>query len=114
GVTVTAVNESTGNRFESITDERGAYRIPARIGQYNLTFSLQGFTTVTRNGVPLLVGQTATISASLSPSTLQETVTVTAEAPLLDVATSSLGGNIDQRQMQELPIQGRDWTSLAL
>ena len=114
GVTITAVNESTGNRFEGITDERGAYRIPARIGQYNLTFSLQGFTTVTRNGVSLLVGQTATISASLSPSTLQETVTVTAEAPLLDVATSSLGGNIDQRQMQELPIQGRDWTSLAL
>jgi hypothetical protein len=50
----------------------------------------------------------------MSPSTVQETVTVTADAPLLDVATSAIGSNIDSRQMQDIPIQGRDWTSLAL
>ena len=50
----------------------------------------------------------------MAPSTLQETVTVTGEAPLLDLADSSLGGNIDPRQMSELPVQGRDWMSLAL
>ena len=114
GVTVTAVHEASGNRFVGVTDGRGIYRIPARIGQYQLTFELQGFSTVARTGVSLLVGQTAAVDVQLAPSTLQETVTVTGEAPLLDVATSSIGGNIDQRQMQELPIQGRDWTSLAL
>ena len=114
GVTVTAVNEASGNRFVAVTDGRGTFRVPARIGQYVVTAELQGFTTVTRSGIELLVGQVAAVNVQLNPSTIQETVTVTAEAPLLDVSTSVVGGNIDRRQMQELPIQGRDWTSLAL
>jgi hypothetical protein len=114
GVTVTAVHEATGNRFVGVTDERGTYRIPARIGGYLITAELSGFTTVSRTGLQLQVGQAASVNLQMSPSTIQETVTVTAEAPLLDVATSVVGGNIDERQMQDLPIQGRDWTSLAL
>jgi hypothetical protein len=114
GVTVTAVNEETGNTFPTVTDGRGIYRIPVRIGRYTITAELQGFNKVTRTAVPLLVGQTATINLQMSPSTLQETVTVTGEAPLLEISTSQIGGNIDARQMQDIPIQGRDWTSLAL
>ena len=81
GVTVTAVNEATGNTFNGVTDERGIYRIPVRVGAYQITVELQGFTTVTRTGVQLLVGQTAALNMQMSPSTVQETVTVTAEAP---------------------------------
>jgi opacity protein-like surface antigen len=114
GVTVTAVHESTGNRFLTVSDERGIYRIPSRVGGYALTAELQGFTTVSRTGVQLLVGQTAIVNLQMAPSTVQETVTVTAEAPLLNVATSSLGGNIDPQQVQELPVQGRQWMSLAM
>ena len=50
----------------------------------------------------------------MAPSTVQETVTVTAEAPLDKAPTSSLGGNIDPRQVQELPVNGRNWMALAL
>ena len=50
----------------------------------------------------------------MAPSTMQESVTVTGEAPLVDTATSTLGGNIDPRQMQELPINGRNWMDLAI
>ena len=114
GVTVTAVHEATGNRFVAVTDERGAYRVPARVGGYQLLAELQGFSTVTRSGLQLLVGQTAVVDLQMAPSTVQETVTVTAEAPLLNVATSSLGGNIDPQQVQELPVQGRNWMSLAM
>ena len=114
GVTVTAVHEATGNRFVGVTDERGMFRIPARIGTFNLTAELQGFNTVTLTGITLLVGQTATVPMQMAVSSLQETVTVTGEAPLLDVSQSSLGGNIDQAQMESLPAQGGDWTSLAL
>jgi hypothetical protein len=114
GVTIVAVHEATGNRFEGVTDATGTYRIPVRIGTYRLSAELQGFTTVNRAGVQVLVGQTANVNVQMAPSTLQETVTVTAEAPLLDVTTSTVGGNVDQLQMQELPVQGRDWTSLAL
>lgn len=114
GVTVTAVHEATGNRFVAATDERGIYRIPARVGPYLITAELQGFTTVTRTLPQLLVGQIATINLQLAPSTVEETVTVTGEAPLLDVTGSSLGGNIDPKQVQELPVQGRNWISLAM
>jgi carboxypeptidase family protein len=114
GVTVTAIHEETGNRFVTVTDERGVYRIPARVGAYQLTAELQGFTTVTRTGLQLLVGQTASIDLQMAPSTVQETVTVTAEAPLLNVATSSLGGNIDPQQVRDLPTYGRNWMALAM
>jgi hypothetical protein len=113
GVTILAVNDATGNRFETVTDERGLYRIPARVGTYQLSAELAGFTRVAR-AVSLLVGQTATVNLQMAPSTVQETVTVTAEAPLLNVTTSSLGGNVDPQQVQELPVAGRNWMALAL
>src|SRR5688572_27694368 len=114
GVTVTAVHEATGNTFVGVTDGSGIFRLPARIGTYRLTAELAGFSTVNRTGLTLQVGQTATVDMQMAVSTLQESVTVTGEAPLIDVTTSQIGGNIDALQMQELPIQGRDWTSLAL
>jgi hypothetical protein len=114
GVTVTAVLEATGNRFETVTDGTGSYRLPVRVGIYTVTAALQGFTTVTRPGVQLLVGQTAGVNLQMAPSTIEETVTVTAETPLLEVATSSLGGNVDPQQVQELPVNGRNWMALAL
>jgi hypothetical protein len=114
GVTVTAAHGATGNRFVTVTDERGAYRLPARVGVYEIVAALQGFTTVNRPGVQLLAGQTVTIALQMAPSTVQETVTVTAESPLLSVTTSSLGGNIDPQQVQELPVQGRNWMALGL
>ena len=114
GVTVTAVHEATGNTFVGVSDGSGVFRIPARIGTFRLTAELSGFSTVNRTGLTLQVGQTANVDMQMAVSTLQESVTVTGEAPLIDVTTSQIGGNIDERQMQELPIQGRDWTSLAL
>ena len=114
GVTVRAVHEASGNTFEAVTDALGAYRIPVRIGVYRITAELSGFTTINRGGIEVLVGQTVTLNLQMSPSALAETVTVTGEAPLIETSTSSLGGNIDPRQMSELPVQGRGWTALAL
>ena len=114
GVTVTATHQATGNRFVAVTDERGVYRIPGRVGAYELVAELSGFSTVMRAGIQLLVGQTLTVSLQMAPSTLTETVTVSAEAPLISVSTSSLGGNINPEQVQELPVQGRNWLQLAV
>ena len=75
---------------------------------HKITIELPGFTTVTRT-IDLLVNQQAVVNLQLSPSTVQETVTVTGEAPLIDTTTSQVGGNIDPRQMQDLPINGRNW-----
>src|SRR5688500_2210643 len=87
GVTVVAVLEATGNRFEAVTDEAGIYRIPVRVGVYTVSAELQGFATQTRTGLQLLVGQTATVNLQMGPSTVQETVTETDGAQLLEVAT---------------------------
>ena len=70
GVTVTSVLEATGNTFAAVTDDRGVYRIPARVGAYKIAAELQGFATVVREGLQLLVGETLVVNLQLSPSTL--------------------------------------------
>src|SRR5207247_2866768 len=66
GVTIRDVHEASGNSFEGVSDQRGAYRIPVRIGVYKVTAEIAGFTTVTRTGLELLVGQTAVINLQMS------------------------------------------------
>jgi hypothetical protein len=114
GATVRAANQASGNTFEAVTDQRGAYRLSVRVGPYRVAVELAGFTTVTRTGIELLVGQVAVLNLQMTPSSVQEAVTVTAQTPLLDTTTSSLGGNVDPRQVQELPVNGRNWMALAL
>src|SRR5258706_2325630 len=113
GVTVTAVHDATGNTFTSVTDERGVFRMQARVGAYQLLMELQGFQSV-RAQVTLLAGQTANIPVQMQPATLQENVTVTAEAPLVNVTQTSPAGNIDPKQFSELPAEGRNWMALLL
>jgi hypothetical protein len=114
GVTIQALHEASGNTFMAVTDGRGTYQIAVRVGLYKITAQLPGFTTVSQSGVEVLVGQTASINIQMSPSNLAETVTVTGESPLVETSTSKLSGNIDPRQITELPSQGRNWMSLAL
>src|SRR5262245_57856450 len=71
GVTVTATHVATGNTFVAVTDERGGYRMPVRVGVHKVTAELQGFGAVTRE-IDLLVNQTAVVNLQLAPSTLQE------------------------------------------
>jgi len=99
GVTITAVHEATGNTFVAVTDGRGAFRLPVRTGTMRVSAELPGFTTVMRT-VELLLGQIAVVNLQLAPSTVSESVTVTGEAPLIDVSSSTVSGNIDPRQMQ--------------
>jgi len=113
GVTVTATNVDSGNTFVAVSDDRGNFRLPVRIGNYRMTAELAGFTTINRT-VQMLVGQTTVLNFQMSPSVLQETVTVTGEPPLVDTTTSTVGSNIDPRQMSELPLNGRNWMDLSL
>src|SRR4029450_11954960 len=112
GATLTAVHEASGNTFEGVTDERGVYRIAARAGVYRLAVAMPGFRSVNRPGIEVLVGQQVLVNFELSPSNVQESITVTGDAPLLDITSSSMGGNVDPRQTQELPVNGRDWMGL--
>src|SRR5262245_14552456 len=114
GVTVTATHEAAGTTYVGVTDEAGLYRIVVRAGVYRVTAELAGFATVAGPGVELLVGRTATLNLELGVSGVQETVTVTGEAPLIDTTSSNITSNIDPRQMSDLPLNGRNWMDLTL
>ncbi|HVG55441.1 MAG TPA: TonB-dependent receptor [Vicinamibacterales bacterium] len=113
GVTVTAIHEASGNTFLAVSDERGAFRIAARTGGYRLTVELSGFTAAGRK-VQLLVGQTAVVPIEMAPATLQESLTVSGASPLIDTVSSTLGSNVDPKQMQELPLNGRNFVDLTM
>ena len=114
GVPVTATHEAAGTTFVGVTDQNGAYRISLRTGVYRVTAELAGFTTVARPAIELLLGRELTLNLDMTVSGVQETVTVTGEAPLIEVTSSTVSGNIDPRQMSELPVNGRNWMDLSL
>ena len=114
GVVVRAVHEASGNSFETVTDASGVFRLPVRIGVYRISAELAGFAPVTRTGLQVLVGQQAVVNLQMTPAALQESVTVTGEAPLIETSSSTVGSNIDPRQMQELPVNGRNWMDLTM
>lgn len=114
GVTVTAVALDTGRQFVDVSNERGDYRLvglPAT--RYKVTAELTGFATSTLSEVELLVGQNATIAFTMKLAGLNENVTVTGEAPLVDTRQAQVAGNVDRRQMEALPINGRNWLALS-
>ena len=114
GVVVRAVNDENGNSFEAVTDSTGKYLLTVRIGDYRVAAELAGFATVERRGVPVQVGQQVALNLQMAPAALQESVTVTGEAPLVDTTQSNLGSNIDSRQVSELPVNGRNFMDLTL
>jgi len=113
GVSVRAVHQASGNTYEAVTDGRGSYRLLVRIGAYQVTAELQGFANVARR-VELLVGQEAVVNLEMAPSALEESVTVTGQAPLIEPTRSDLSGNVDPRQMEGLPVTGRNWQDLVM
>jgi len=116
GATVTATEISTGAQSIAVAEADGRYRFDNVVpGKYKLRFELQGFGVVELTDVELLVGQNVTVQkVTMKVASLQETVTVTSQAPLVDVTRAQVAGNIDRRQMAELPLQGRNWQELAL
>ena len=74
---------------------------------------LAGFSTVVLRDVELLVGQNATIPFTMKLAQVSETLTVVGETPLVDTTSSQVTGNVDRRQMEELPLQGRNWMELS-
>ncbi|HUK35004.1 MAG TPA: carboxypeptidase-like regulatory domain-containing protein, partial [Vicinamibacterales bacterium] len=114
GVTVTATSLETGAQAIAVTGERGEYRLPPLSpGVYKLEAALPGFATVTVDRLELLVGQNAAVPFTLNVGQIAETLVVTGEAPLVDTSSSQVSGNVDRRQMEQLPLQGRNWMELS-
>jgi Carboxypeptidase regulatory-like domain len=113
GVTVTARNEATGNVETALTDAGGNFqilRLPP--GRYRLTTELQGFKTVDSD-VTLAIGDRYRLGLKLEVGTVEEHLTVVAQTPLLQTETASVAVLVDERAMQDLPLNGRNFVRLA-
>jgi len=115
GVTITAINEETGAQRSVTTAETGAYQLTGlEPGRYTFTAELQGFATLKQTGVTLSVSQAARLDLPMKVAGLEEAVTVTADTPLISTTKSEIGLTVTPKQIDELPLNGRNFLELAL
>jgi hypothetical protein len=116
GASVSVRNVETNLFRSGVTDLEGQYRFPnLPVGDYEVTVELAGFTKYVRSGITLLLNQDAVVEVLLKPATLEESLTVTADAPLLNTTSSEVGVRFDTRRVADLPVvNSRDVFSLAL
>ena len=113
GAQVVITSKATGATRTASTSGEGTYRFDLlSAGFYTVKVSKDGFSTVSQT-VELLVGQTATANLTLNPGSISETIEVTEQAPLLDVAKTSVSTEITPKEVEELPMVGRDVANLA-
>jgi hypothetical protein len=110
GVTVEAASPALIEKVRTVvSDSQGAYEIvDLRPGTYAVTFTLTGFSTVKREGIDLPAGFTATVNAEMRVGQVEETVTVTGEAPAVDAREAARELTVGQVEMSTLPIPTRD------
>ncbi len=114
GATVTLTNEGTNASLSTTTSSDGTYKFtPVKIGSYKLTATMQGFSTVTQKNVVVNVGADVVVDFSLKPGSVSETVEVASTAPVLETQDASVGQVMDQRNVDNLPLNGRNFTFLA-
>jgi hypothetical protein len=111
---VTVTNTDTNEARTTTTAEDGAYRIPAlRAGNYSVRVEAAGFKTATETSLVLEVAQELVANISLEVGSTVQEVTVTGEAPLINTTNSSISTTVNEQQMAELPLNGRNFVDLA-
>src|SRR6266511_2308659 len=114
GVTVTATHIDTGTTRTTVTSTSGVFLMPAlQVGRYRLQLELTGFNTIVQDNLPLEVGQSAVLTFTMKVATLQETITVAGESPLVETQKSDLAGRVTATQVESLPLNGRNWLDLV-
>src|SRR3954466_10703358 len=113
GVEVTMVKTDTGTSRTVITGTDGAYVFTnLAVGPYRLKVVLQGFNTYVQEGIVLQVNSNPTIDVALTVGNIGEQVTVTAESPVIETRSTGVGQVIDNQQVTEMPLNGRQATEL--
>jgi hypothetical protein len=113
-VLVKAVDMQTNQEYATRTDPTGSYTIPnLKPAPYNVVMEKTGFRRFVRSGVQLATGEKLRVDASLEVGDLQQTVTVSSDAPFLRSETGSLGQVIGNNAIVALPLNGRSFISLA-
>jgi len=114
GAQVSVRNVATGAVREIAADSAGFYSVPNLIpGNYEVTFTAQGFQTQVATGVNLTVGLQQVLNVTLTVGQISQKVVVSSEAPIVELASSAITGEVSATTVRELPLNGRSWTDLA-
>src|SRR6266576_1141514 len=114
GAKVTLTNQGTGAALSTTTGADGVYKFtPLKIGSYKVTASFQGFQTTTQTNIEVNVGTDVVINFNLKPGSVTQTVEVVAAVPVLQTQNASVGQVVDSRSVNDLPLNGRNFTFLA-
>lgn len=115
GAQITIRNSGTGAAAEMLSDERGRYLVPLlQPGEYEVQVSMSGFTTASRRGIRLTVGQNAILDIKLEVGQVTQNVEVVADANPVNLTSAALTGLVNDKQIRDLPLNGRSFQQLAL
>lgn len=115
GVTVTIREVETGTQRVVVTDAEGRYQAELlQPGSYTITVELAGFQTNVREAIPLSVGQRAVVNFPLKVGQLEERITVSGTVPMVNTTQGGVTGLVEQQQIRDLPLNGRDFSQLTL
>ncbi|MSO23531.1 MAG: TonB-dependent receptor, partial [Acidobacteria bacterium] len=113
--TVTARNIDTGQTRSTVSASDGSFRLPALLaGNYEVRAAHAGFQTEVRSGLTLAVAQDAVVNFTLTVGAVEQTVTVMAEASMVNTTSGTLGGLVDSQKVADLPLNGRNFMDLTL
>ena len=114
GVTVTLTNKETGLERSTTSGADGTFLLPSLpVGTYTVKAELSGFATVTVEEVKLNVASQRNLDVQMSAASVEETITVVDEAPLVQT-TPSIGTVVSEKQLENLPLNGRQFANLAI
>ena len=115
GVTAKAKNERTGEERSAVTNDQGYFLIaPLKPSTYTIRVERTGFAPIEYTAMPLAIGQELTLDFELKPAGVTEAVTVVGSAPVLDLSSAKIGVNLGEREVNNLPVNGRQMSQLML
>ncbi|MGB2636551.1 MAG: carboxypeptidase regulatory-like domain-containing protein [Candidatus Acidiferrum sp.] len=115
GTKVTAINTDTGFQRTAVTNSQGTYvLVELPVGRYRVEAEAPGFKKYIQEGISLDVNQQATVAVHLVVGTETQQIQVTSDAPIIETTSTNLGQTVGEREILDLPLNGRDFTQLGL
>jgi hypothetical protein len=112
---VTVKNERTGEARGAVTNDKGYFLVSGlKPSTYTIRVERPGFSAVEYTAMPLAVGQELTLDFELKPAGVQEAVTVIGASPVIDLSSAKIGVNLGEREVNNLPVNGRQMSQLML
>ena len=113
GAAVVVTNSDTGTTRQATTDAQGRYRVgEMQPGTYQISVAAAGFAKETRRNIVLAVGQEQALNFELQVGAVEQEVTVTSAAPMVETTSASVAALVSQEALRELPLNGRSFTDL--